>query len=281
MATLKEIRRNLQAIKIIKNLANIYQEIANLRMQKIRERVLKTRSVLQELLKTYERIKTAYLFSLQKQKRHHRTSEHKKGEVVVFLSANESFYGRLIFDIWQEVQKYIKEREATLVVVGKMGKYFAERAGLGNRMFYFDLDDAKIEEEKIRKIFDFIKNYKKVVVIHGEYKKIGQQVPKISEISGMEYSHAQQGKIGENYLFEPSPEAVLNYFENEILLIFFSQTIFEHQLARYSARLIAMFEAVERGKELQKKYERLEKRLKREIINKRQIEFFGKLNKWR
>ena len=43
MATLKEIKENLEMIATIKNIASTYQEIANLRMQQIREKVLKNR----------------------------------------------------------------------------------------------------------------------------------------------------------------------------------------------------------------------------------------------
>ena len=49
MATLKKINQELETVSIINLIANIYQEIAHLRMTEIRQRVIKTREFLEEL----------------------------------------------------------------------------------------------------------------------------------------------------------------------------------------------------------------------------------------
>jgi F0F1-type ATP synthase gamma subunit len=48
-------------------------------------------------------------------------------------------------------------------------------------------------------------------------------------------------------------------------------------LARYAARVLAMSEATERAKKLEKLYLLQERKLKREISTKKQIEIFGNL----
>ncbi len=279
MPTLKEIRKNLEMISTIKNIASTYQEIANLRMKQIREKVLKNRESFRELLNTYQRIKSAYLFSLKKgwirkEKISFRRAE--KETVVVFLSANQFFYGALILDIWKEIQKYLEKNKADLAVVGKTGKYLAEGNGFGHKMFYFELNDVKPKEKRIGEIIEFIKNYKKIIVSHGRYEKVLSQKPIMNEISGKLPFEEKFEKVYP-YLFEPSPEAVLEFFETEIIAVLFNQTILEHQLARYASRVMAMYQATENTKNSEQRLSIVENKLKRQKLNKKQIELFSSI----
>jgi F-type H+-transporting ATPase subunit gamma len=277
MPTLKEIKENLEMISIIKNIASTYQEIANLRMKQIREKVLKNRELFRELFNTYQRIKSDYLSSLKKGRiRKEKISfrRPKKEKVIVFSSANQFFYGALILDTWKEVQKYLEKNKADLAVVGRIGKYLAEGSGFGHKMFYFELNDVKPEEARIGKILEFIKNYKKIIVFHGRYEKVLSQKPVMNEISGKLPFEEKFEKV-HPYLFEPSPEAVLEFFETEIIAALFNQTILEHQLARYASRVMAMYQATENAKNSRQKLSIVENKLKRQKLNKKQIELFG------
>lgn len=277
MPTLKEIKENLETISTIKNIVRAYQEIANLRMKLIREKVLKNREFFKKLSDTYQRIKSAYLFSLKKgwvRKRKTSFLQPKKKSVVIFLSANKFFYGTLILDIWQKIQEYLKEKGADLAVVGRIGKYLAERGGFGHKMFYFELDDEKPETERIEAIIEFVKNYKEIIVFQGRYETVLSQSVVMSKISGGLPLKEKVEKV-KTYLFEPSAEAVLEFFEREIIATLFNQTILEHQLARYASRVIAMYQATENAKNLEKKLKLIENKLARQRLNKRQTEFFG------
>jgi F-type H+-transporting ATPase subunit gamma len=276
MATLKEIKRNLETIRIMKELASAYQEIANLRMKQIRETVLRNREFFKELTKTYSRIRAASLLELKRKKIKRKVVKKRKGEIVVFLAANESLYGNLILNIWKEVEKYLEKSNAHLVVIGRIGKYLAERSGFGMRMFYFELDDVNPQIKRIGEIGDFLKDYQKVIVFYGKYEGGLIQKPAMEEISGKVLPE-EKIKKAKRYLFEPSPQAILEFFETEILTVLFNLTLLEHQLARYAARVMAMSDATERAKKLVKKYQSQETKLKRQIWTKKQIEIFGNL----
>ena len=277
MSTLKEIKENLEMISIIKNVASTYQDIANLRMKQIRGKVLKNRELFRELFNTYQRIKSDYFSSLKKgwiRKEKISFRQPKKEKVIVFSSANQFFYGALILDTWKEVQKYLEKNKTDLVVIGRIGKYLAEVSGFGHKMFYFELNDVKPEEIRIGEILNFIKNYKKIIVFHGRYEKVLSQKPVMEEISGKLPSEKKFENV-HPYLFEPSPETVLEFFETEIIAALFNQTILEHQLARYASRLMAMYQATENAKNLKQKLSIVENKLKRQKLNKKQIELFS------
>lgn len=271
MPILKEIKENLKIVSNIGTITRIYQEIASLRMNKIRQRVLDNREFIEELSRVYTLAKRAY-----KEKP---PIKSRGGRVVVFLSGNERFYGTLILDIWREILNYLAEREADLAVVGRMGKYLAERSGFGHKMFYFELDDDNPETERIKGIIEFIKNYEEIIIFHGRFQTILSQKVVQSNISGEAIPEKELAEV-KSYLFEPTPEAVLEFFETELMSAFFNQTILEHRLSRYATRMVAMYQASEKAKERKRKLEIEGEKLERQLFNKKQTELFSGFQLW-
>lgn len=277
MPTLKEVKKELEFVATFKNIVSTFQEVASIKMNQIRNDVLKNRGFCQELLKTYKRIRSAYWLSLKKEGvRKIIFRQIKKGLVVVFLSANKLFYGPLLLEIWNQVKNFLKNNKGDLVVIGRVGKYLAEREKTGWQIFYFDLDDTKPEEDKIGQVLDFIKDYERIMVFHGKYERGFLQKPTITDISGGLPTEKEK-QINIKYIFEPSAEAVLGFFEREIIGVIFHLAILEHQLARYGARVWAMYQAGERAKNIEKKLKGEEKKLQKALANKKQIEIFNSL----
>ena len=106
MPTLKQIKEDLEATSTIKTITSIYQEIAYLRMNQIRQGVLSNRGFIEELSRVYNQIKKSYINSLRKKGRLKKEELKKisfikrnKRRIAVFLSSNQFFYGTLILDI--------------------------------------------------------------------------------------------------------------------------------------------------------------------------------------
>ncbi|KPJ73621.1 hypothetical protein AMJ48_00070 [Parcubacteria bacterium DG_74_1] len=282
MPILKEIKENLKTIINIEAVTKTYQEIANLRMNKIRQEVLGNRELIDELSRIYTLAKKVYAAQSQNKKTtkaREASIKHKRQRVIVFLSCNERFHGTLILDIWKEIFNFLTENKADLAVVGRIGKYLAERGRLGHKMFYFELDDDEPEKERIKGIIEFIKNYREIIIFHGRFQTILFQKVVQSDISGGTIQEKELGEI-KNYLFEPSPEAVLDFFETELISAFFNQTILEHRLSRYATRMIAMYQATRSAKEKRRELEIEQKKLIRQLLNKKQVEMFSGLQLW-
>jgi len=276
MPILKKIKEDLKAVSNIETITRTYQEIANLRMNEIRQKVLNNREFIEELSQVYTLAKKAYLVLLKKEK----PFIKPKGErVVVFLSGNERFYGTLFSDIWRELLNYLAKNKADLAVVGRMGKYLAERSGFGYKMFYFELNDDKPEKNRLREIIDFIKNYEEIIIFHGRFQTILSQKVVQSNISGGVTLEEELEEV-KSYLFEPSPEAVLEFFETELLSAFFNQTILEHRLSKYAARMVAMYQATENAKKRERKLKIEQKKIECQLLNRKQIELFSGSQLW-
>jgi len=283
MPVLKEIKENLKAIANIETITKTYQEIANLKMNKIRQEVLNNREFAEELSRVYTLTKKSCAAAQIKNggttKSKRFSVKGKKDRVVLFLSCNERFHGTLILDIWKEIFNFLGENKADLAAVGRIGKYLAERSGLGHKMFYFELNDDEPEKKKIKAIIEFIKNYREVIVFHGRFQTILFQKVVKSSISGENIEEKELSNI-KNYLFEPSPEAVLDFFETELISAFLNQAILEHRLSRYATRMIAMHQASQNAEERRKQLEAEQKKLTRQLLNKKQIEMFSGFQLW-
>jgi F-type H+-transporting ATPase subunit gamma len=273
MPVLKKIKENLRLISYIEMVARVYQESAKMKMNQIRENVLRNREFIDELLKVYFLIKSGSPVSKKKIK------VTKKKRILVFLSSNERFYGNLILDIWKEVEKFFKDWGGDLAIVGRMGKYLAEKSGFKEEIYYFDLDDERPEIEKIKDIVEFLKNYEEILVFHGRFHTVLTQKVTITNISGKEIEEKRVEKKVD-YLFEPSPEEILKFFEEELIFSFFNQCLWEHQLSRYATRMVGMYQAEENAKKLKNKLLIEEMKIKREINNKKQIEQFSQFQLW-
>jgi len=269
---------DLKTVSIIGSLTRTYQEIAQLKMMKIRQDVLITRNFLNELAKIYHLVKKSYIFFFKKK---WTFVEKKNDTVIVFLSANEFFYGTLILDIWALVQEYLKKskNKIDLVIIGKLGRYLVENSGFQEKIFYFELDDEKPGKEGIKTIIDFIKNYEKIIVFHGKFETVLNQVPTMTDISGGPFFE-EEGKETKRYLFEPSPEQIFEFFETEISTNLFHQTILEHKLARYAARMMAMYQASENAKKMKRDLEKDKIKLEKETTDKKQVEIFSGFKLW-
>jgi F-type H+-transporting ATPase subunit gamma len=268
MPSLKKFKEKINAISLIESIARIYQEMALTKMNQIRDNVLRNGKFIEELLKIYRIVKSEAP----------KESEVKKEKkVVVFLSSNERFYGSLIYDIWQEVKKYLKNEKGDLVIIGKMGQYLAKEEKFKEKFYYFDLDDEKPELKKVKEIVEFLKNYKEILVFHGKFKTVITQKVSITNIGGIEI---KEEKLKKHYLFEPSLEEVLNFFEEELLFSFFYQTIWDHQLSRYATRMVSMYQAQENAKKIKEDLRKKGERLRKNIYNKKQLETISAYQLW-
>lgn len=284
MLILKKLNEDLETTKHISTITSIYQEIAQMKMNEIRSRVLENRIFLEEIFKIYQKARNSFLASLKKGRRKKEIEassflKKRKKMAVVFLSANQPFYGSLIQNIWKSCQEFLGKEAADLIVVGRMGKYLAEGAGFGHKLFYFELSDEKPEGKSIKGIVELIKNYERVVVFYGRYRSVAHQEIVKTEISSG-FSTGKEVEGVKLYLFEPSPEKILEFFETEIFSALFNQTILEHQLAKFSSRMIAMYQATERAKKIQKILETKIRKLKKELKNKEQITLFNTRMLW-
>ncbi len=283
MLTIKEIQKKIKAVSMIERISRGYQEISQETMNKIREATLKNRKFIEELLKVFVEAKNAYVIEKEREEEEKKEKEilfePQKEKIAIFLSANARFYGQLTLEIWQKALNYLKENKSDLLVIGETGKYLVQKSELNNNFHYFYLDDEKPEDTQIKKIIEFIKNYKDIKVFHGKFKTVVYQEVMETDIS----TRIPEEKTTERFacLFEPSLEEVLNFFQTELLTAFFTQTFLEHRLSRHATRTVQMYYAQKKAKEKKEELEGRTRKLKWQKLNERYQEISISSQLWK
>lgn len=287
------IQEELQALNSLKELAESYEEIAVIRMQKIKDSVMKTRDFLSDLSDVFVDLKSSYerevkdlLARRKKGDKTLNTMLQKKGKtLLVYLSSNGKLYGSVTQKTYRLfVSDLRKNRDGgDILVIGRAGREMLEAAGVNRPFEYFEIPDTNVDINHIKQLMRKFLQYEKVFVYYGKFDNVVNQNPIATSITGegiFETEVTAQIERKDRFIFEPTLEKIFYFFETQIVANLFSQTLLENQLARHASRVNAMEEALvhieEEGKRLYK--ERV--RMKHVVQGRKQLETFSGLTLW-
>lgn len=277
MAVDKKAREEIISLQGIHNLIQTYEEIAAIRMQRVKTSVLSNRDFLADLFEIYRQVKFSYKkkFEVTKSDR----------PIYVLLSANTGLYGDIIHRTFNLFIKGIEGKAADIdiVVVGKAGQrmFEAVRGNLGVGSYkYFDLPDSTSNPSDFVEIVAYISEYEKAVVYHGQFENILTQNPVKEELSGDLPESEQSAGREANYIFEPSVEKIISFFESEILASVFEQSLYESSLGKYAARMINLDRAVVNISGILVKAHQEEQKARHRSGNKKQLGLLSSMELW-
>lgn len=288
MQLYKQIKQDLEKNKQLKMLTQAYQEHAISQINTARFSVISSRAFMQELDEIFFNVKTSYKSSLAqalKMRKKQQRATYKNGkDAMILLSSNGKFYGDLVTKICRLFIKTVRESSADIVIIGRVGKRLYEQANIKKPYTYFELSDTNISLDALKPIITYLIPYETSTIFFGKFDNIALQEPvKVGltgELSEEETIESANLKAQENFLFEPSLEQVLTFFETQIFSLILSQTINEGKLARFGSRVTAMELAKENLKKQLVILTHRERRLKALEINKKQLQLFAGKNLW-
>lgn len=256
MTTEKEIKQQLEDLGALKELIETYEEIAISRMRKIRSSVLTTRDFMMGLAQILGEVKSSYQDQINrlvvakkiKQNQNFSLLKHNGKTITVFLSANTGLYGEIVQKTFYSFVDYMKQHpDEESVVIGRLGKKLLEDAGFSKNITFYELSDGLIDRNAIRNILEKLLAYEKILVFYGKFQSVVTQNPEMMDLYGAEVPNvgSVESKAAIKYLFEPSLESILQFFETEILAAIFEQTIQESNLAKYASRMVSLDSAAD------------------------------------
>lgn len=275
-------------VNIIKSLSQAYEEISVMKIQKVRNTIFLTRDMYGELSKLYQIVKTSYkhkILQLMKQKKIKDASSllitAKNGKSIsVFLSANSKLYGKIINDTFVLFSDHVSKNQGDIMIIGKVGKELIETLDATQRKYtYFDLPDSDITFDDLKSIVIHLLNYETINVFYGQFQNLVFQTPQVSNITGDQpFTEAQVEEIQKQmFLFEPSLEKILEFFETQIFSALFKQTAEENQLARHASRIEAMEQALSNVDKRLDFLDRSRRRAQRFVESKKQLELTSRI----
>jgi ATP synthase F1 gamma subunit len=270
----------------LKDLAESYEEIAVVRMQRIRDSVLKTRDFLADISDVFVDLKSSYNLEVKDLMAKIKTGDRgilpilqkKNKTLLVYLSSNGGLYGAVTQKTYKLFMEELAKTEADktdIVVIGNAGRIMFEGSGSKRPYEYFEIPDTTVEVSHIKTLMKKFLEYVKVSVFYGKFGNVVKQTPIETSITGediFETETLSEVPREDRFIFEPTLQKIFHFFETQIMANLFSQTLLENQLARHASRVNAMEEALGHIEDETKKLNAQKVRVKHLADNKKQLE---------
>jgi F0F1-type ATP synthase gamma subunit len=287
MVNLKEIVKEIESLFDMKTLVTAYEEIASMKMRRLRGNVLTSRSFINELAEIYQEITTSYknqILALMKKKKVQgkNLSLHSGNgkNACVFLSANSGLFSEILRKTYREFINYTDMHDAEPVIIGEFGKKLFEQEYPERKYVYFPMGESGIKEAGFKTILEGLLEYENIVIFYARFESMSVQDVAMFDFSGIEKDVSNKKIAAVTYLFEPSLEVILNFFEKQIFSSILDQTFTESDLARYAARMIILDQAIENIGNRMKEIDLQKKIATHRMINKKQLETISSISLW-
>ena len=289
MITKKNLEIEINNLEGLNTLVRAYEEIAASRIKKSRDSVLRNRTFMSEINELFEEVLTSYRKQIDDYMRQKKTKNIKelsflnKNNKILFLliSANTGLYGSIIRRTFDLFMQKANDKDGDVAIIGKLGQSMWQDTKRKDKYYYFDFPDQTINNDELKKILDFLINYKNVVIFYGEFQNLVKQDATYSDISGNSFKvDTKASRPIIRYYFEPSLAKILEFFEKEIFSAIFEQTVRESQLAKLASRMTLLDSASENINIRITNVTNEKNIMHHQQINKKQLETFASRKLW-
>jgi ATP synthase F1 gamma subunit len=253
MTNIKDLENEINQVSSLRELTDVFGEIASTRMRRIRGYVLKNREFLKAIDSIFRDTLDAYTEKLSQLVAKRKAMKggkvtflaHNGKTVSVLISANTGFFGNVVKETFGKFIEDVRREDVEVTIIGKVGRSLFLSAEPNRPYVYFDLPDYGIDKSKLSEVIRHLVQYEEIKVYYGKFETLATQKPDIQDISAGATVGGKIQKPEITYLFEPSVEEILMFFETQIFTSLFDQSLRESQLAKYASRILAMDRAAQ------------------------------------
>ena len=293
MQNKNQLAAQFDLVSTLEVLAHAYEEVSVIRMQKVRDSVLKNRTFMEHLAEVFHDVKESYKEEIlhiinQKNKGKQSTTfstHNKNGKTAyLFISSNQRLYGDIIKKVFVRFMETLKaDPDADIAIAGKLGKdLFEQQFTIKKEYTYFEIPDNNVRIEDLKPMVQYLIPYDNVQVFYGQFNNLVNQDAASKSVTGdqqLNTTNAPQEKKY-TYFFEPSLEKVLNFFEGQVFASLLKQTVHEGELARLASRVKAMETALANIEKEEKNIKAETRKLKKNMENKKRLEALAGIAMW-
>jgi F-type H+-transporting ATPase subunit gamma len=261
MATLREVRRRISSVRNIAQITRAMQMVAASRMKRAQDAILAARPYSDELRQALARVAGAVGADVDPLL--DRRPVRRVGLIVITTdrglvgSLNANAVRAVLRHVAEEATLAGEEAEVSAVTVGRKGRDALRRAGvpiaahfaqLGDRPSFADITPiARLVTE------DFLAGtYDRIEIAYSTFINTLSQRPVVVTLLPVEQPGMGEAETETNdeYLFEPSPEAVLSRLLPHFVAIDIYRAVLENRASEQSAQMVAMRSATDNANEL-------------------------------
>jgi ATP synthase F1 gamma subunit len=282
MQNKQQLTSELESMATFRMISQAYEEIAVMRMQRIRGTVLKMRLFLEELRLIFQEVRGNYVRQLALLSRKHLLTQsilEKNGKSsVVFLSAGSKLNGDIISKVFREFLAFTREHpDWEIVIVGKTGRQLYDQQQNVRKYVFFEFDENHINNASLQPLFAALISYKEITVFHGKFESLLTQQVMKNDLTGSQLISDEKFKTQNTYMYEPPVETVLRFFETQIFSSLVLQSVNESELSRYASRIHSMEEAMGNIDKSTKQLKSQWTKMRKIVGNRKQLETMSKV----
>jgi len=280
MASLREIRRRIKSAENIRGITKAMEIISAVRYKKFTTRYRKATPFFTKLerllidLASNKSVASNPLFSKRERKR----------ELLLVITGERGLCGSFNASILRELIKYLaagKDRKIAVYPIGKTSVAFVRRRNLDMWKVWSDVgyqftpDSLKDRFNEVATAF-LSGEFDEVNVLTVTLSRTGTSKPVVEPLLDLSYL-LKSKKVDRDagYIFEPNPEIALQ----TVAELFIKQKLFVLLLrsitAEYFARMVAMKQATENGKDVIKRLALERNKVRQAMITRELSEIIG------
>lgn len=256
MASTREIRRRIRSVKNISQVTKAMEAVSAAKMRKAQSQVLATRPYAEQA-----RNVLSYVAHLAGGETHPMIEPRAviKRVGIMLVTADRGLAGGFNANVIRRAASLMREKrkagaEVEVISVGKKGRDWLVRYDPAIRAEFTKLPDSpKVSDiAPIARVLldDYIQGYfDEVYVVYTDFVNTIRQEPIARKLLPVEPAEAPVGMAPE-YVFEPSPEAVLGQVLFGFTEVQILQALYESLASEHSARMVAMRNATDAANEL-------------------------------
>ncbi len=258
MASPREIRRRIRSVRNMSQITRAMEMVSASKMRRAQERVQASRPYSDRLRGVIADLASLQLDAEQLKEFPLLAARPVQRTAMILITPDRGLTGALNGNILRRGARYIREEAGVpveTIAVGKRGRDFllrtrqeiaAEFLGLGDRP---TLDEIRpIAEVAIQ---DYLaEKVDAVHVVFARFVNTLTQRPELIQILPITRPETEDQERREDYIFEPSPEAVLQALLPRYVEVQLYQAILEAIASEHSARMVAMRNATDNANEL-------------------------------
>lgn len=271
--TIKEIDEALEQGGSLKQIAQAYSEIANIKIKRIRGEVERNRIFFEEISQVYALIKN---IAVQK-----KVSIIKPKKIIcLIITSNYRFYGNINSDLIDYFVQSTKNSDTDRLILGKAAIDFFRAKPIFKNKMEIMLKDDQPDAQELLSLVNIVKDYTRVLVFFSKLKSLLVQQPQAVDLTATnptaeDSTQEAHGKHETKFIFEPDLGEILSFFGSQILTLLLEGTFLESELARTASRFISMDQAETEANKFIKEYTKLKSYAQRNIINNQILESFA------
>jgi F-type H+-transporting ATPase subunit gamma len=263
MPSLKDIRGRIGSVRNIAQITRAMEMVAASRMKRAQDAIIAARPYADELRDALSRVAAVVdeeVDPLLARRRVRRVA-------LIMITTDRGLAGSLNANAIRTSLRWVQDRiasrngdgpvEIEAITIGRKGRDGLRRAGVPIAAHFNQLGDrpAFTEVTPIARLVtqDFLEEkYDEIHVAFSTFISTLTQRPEITQLLPIQQPEQAEGQAAANdeYLFEPSPEAVLSRLLPHFVAIDLYRAVLENQASEQSARMIAMRNSTDNANEL-------------------------------